>query len=152
MPEALWTLLGVAIGAVLSGVFVVVAAILASKSADADREEARTERLFHARRVAYEEFQSGARLVVEAVWKAHREGAAQPDFDILDDVVRSLGTVRLYASPGTTDAAEGLLRTLDEYVASDIADAPSADAVSAAYRWADESLNSFAAAARLDLT
>lgn len=150
MPEALWTLLGVGLGASISGAFVVSAAILAKKSADADRDEARAARLFHARRVAYEEFQSAARLVVEAVSKGFGDGP-QPDFDVLDDVVRLLGIVRLYASETTTAAAEELLRTLDGFVASDPADAPSVQAMNDAYEWADESLKAFAVSARADL-
>lgn len=151
MPEALWTLLGVAIGASISGAFVVVAAAVAKKSADADRDEARSARMFHARRVAYEDFQSAARLVVEAVWKGFGGDAPQPDFYVLDDVVRLLGIVRLYASPTTTEAAEELLRTLDQFVASDPADAPSVDAMNDAYEWADEALKTFAVTARADL-
>lgn len=152
MSEAVWTLLGVAIGALVSGAFVVVAATVAKNSADADRQEARAARLFHARRVAYEEFQSAARLVVEAVWKGFGGDGPQPDFYALDEVVRLLGIVRLYASPTTTEAAEELLRTLDGFVASDPADAPSVEAINDAYAWADESLKAFAVAACADLT
>lgn len=151
MPEALWTLLGVALGACISGAFVVSAASLAKKSADADREEARAARIFHARRVAYEDFQSAARVVVEAVWKGHGNAALQPDFEVLDEVVRLLGVVRLYASPAATTAAEELVRTLDQYVASDPADAPSVEVINEAYEWADETLKAFAVAARADL-
>ncbi len=151
MSEALWTLLGVALGASISGAFVLSAASLAKKSADADREEARAARIFHARRVAYEEFQSACRVVVEAVSKGHGGVTAQPDFDVLDEVVRLLGIVRLYASLSTTTAAEELLHTLDQYVGSDRADAPSIEAINEAYEWADESLKSFAVAARADL-
>ncbi len=150
MPEALWTILGVTLGACISGAFVIAAANLAKRSADSDREEAQAARLFHARRVAYEDFQSAARVVVEAVWKGWGDGP-RPDFDVLDEVVRILGIVRLYASPTTVAAAEDLLRVLDQFVASDPVDAPSVEAINGAYEWAEDALKAFAVTARADL-
>lgn len=153
MPEALWTLLGVVLGASIAGAFTLVAAILAKTIADADRAESRTARLFDARRAAYEEFQSTARSLLEEAWE-HHSGLSKnrpPDYDFADALVRSLGTVRLYASPSTTEPAEALLRAVTDYASSDVADTPSLDVQNAAYQHVDDKLVAFASAARVDL-
>jgi hypothetical protein len=75
-----------------------------------------------------------------------------PDLDFADDLVAALGLVRLYASPPTIQAAEALLKTVKQYAESDLADSPGVEAENDAYAYVDVAIDTFAEAARADLT
>jgi hypothetical protein len=154
MSEAAWAVVGVIVGSVLPLLAGVWSERRADKRASDDRRDRRDDRLFDARRAAYEKYQSIARSLLDQAWEAHAwlTKKPPPDSDFTDPLVGALGAVRLYASSETVKAAEALLRAVREYAESDAADAPSADVQNAAFAHVDDAIERFSATARADLS
>jgi hypothetical protein len=154
MNSAAWAVIGVIVGSVLPFLNGMWSEHRADKRAERDRRERSDARLFEARQAAYEKFQSTARSLLEEAWAymAGLPNSRPPDLDFADDLVATLGLVRLYASPPTVQAAEALLKTVNQYAESDPADSPGAEAENDAYAYVDVAIDTFASAARADLT
>lgn len=150
MSAAMWAV----VGSVLPFLNSMWSEHRAGKRAERDRRERSDARLFEARRAAYEKFQSTARSLLEEVWAymAGLPNSRPPDLDFADDLVATLGQVRLYASPATVRPPETLLKTVHQYAENDPADSPGAEAENAAFAYVDVAIDTFAAAARADLT
>lgn len=151
--EGLWTLLGVVIGATLPTLASIWRERRLDRRAAEDRAERREERLFDARREAFESLQSTARGLIDDLWEHHAgiSRKAPPDYDFADVLVADVGRVHLYGSPQTVEAAEALLKVLVGYQAGDSADVTDAETMNRAYDGTTNALKDFAAAARADL-
>lgn len=154
MSEAAWAVVGVIVGSVLPFLAGVWSERRADERASHDRRERREDRLFDARRAAYEKYQSIARSLLDQAWEAHAglTRTPPPDYDFTDPLVGALGAVRLYASTDTVKAAEALLHAVRDYAASDVADAPSLDVQNAAFAHVDDAIETFSETARADLS
>ncbi|MBE7323111.1 hypothetical protein IEQ44_00410 [Nocardioides sp. Y6] len=153
MSEASWAVVGVIVGSILPFLTGLLSERRADKRASDDRQERREDRLFDARRAAFEKYQSIARSLLDQAWEAHAGLSEAPplDYNFTDPLVEALGAVRLYASGDTVKAAEALLHAVRDYATGDVADAPDPAIQNSAFAHVDAAIEMFSATARADL-
>lgn len=144
MTEAVWALIGVAIGAVIPGITTIYQTHISAGQAESDRQAARDSRLFDLRRDAYVEFQTRARVMLDYLWKVEtfEDFPSDPDDGGTERLAESEARVQLFGTASAAETARAVINAIYTYSME-----PSPDR----RRKAEARIQAFAEAGRTDL-
>ncbi|MFJ2755202.1 hypothetical protein ACIO3S_06380 [Nocardioides sp. NPDC087217] len=155
MPEAIWALLGVGVGAVIPALTTLYQARKTAEQAEQDRnsaslhaahdrQDARDSRLFDLRRESYVEFQSEVRRMLDWFWAVENilGGSPEPRMDDMDRLIAAEAKVQLFGTEAASTAARKSIVAINTYAARTTHEA---------FVAAEDAIRTFGRAGRTDL-
>ncbi|MFD7026132.1 hypothetical protein [Promicromonospora sukumoe] len=121
MRAEVWALLGVVIGAVLTGAIQLIQSALQRRWAEQDAETVRTRehesRIFDHRRIAYGDFVDQFRKDYDAsfAWVYHLPDGAPPDYDAYDALGAAAERVGIFGTERAYEIAHEAVNTMAAY-------------------------------------